>query len=219
MNKKNALLLEKKIITEENIIKTITEENIITKEKTTDTQIEYKKNKEQTIKEKLYEIRKSEIHNKGAYAIKDIPKGTIIAIYKGEKITKEESEKRANERLKKHKENQQGVAAVYIFELNENYDIDGDVPDNDAKYINHSCDPNCEVDIVNDEIIIYTIKDVKKGEELTFNYGFEFDEEFIEHPCRCGSKNCVGYILAEEEWPKLKEYLSKKQQKIYNNKH
>lgn len=186
---------------------------MIEKNKTTMGIIKYETIQESNTKtlceEKLYEIRKSDIHNNGLYALKEIPKGTVIATYKGEKITKEESERRSNERLKKHIENPEEIAAVYIFELDNNYDIDGDVPENDAKYINHSCNPNCEADIQNDEIIIYTIKDVKKGEELTFNYGFEFDEDFMKYPCKCGSEKCLGYILAEEEWPKLKEYLNK----------
>lgn len=155
---------------------------------------------------KIYEVKKSSIHNIGVYAIEDIPKGKTIMKYIGRKISKEESEKILNERMKYHKKNPE-IAAVYIFELNEEYDIDGDVPDNDAKYVNHSCNPNCEVEIIDDEIYIIALRDIKKGEEITFNYGFEFDEDYIEHPCNCGSPNCIGYILAEEDWPKLKDYL------------
>lgn len=158
---------------------------------------------------KFYEVRKSNIHNIGVYAIEDIPKGKIIMEYFGRKITKQESEKMVNERIELCKKNPE-IAKVYVFELNEYYDIDGDVPDNDAKYINHSCSPNCEADIIDDKIYIIALRDIKKGEELTFNYGFEFDENYKEHPCRCGSPNCVGYILAEEEWPKLIEHLKNK---------
>ncbi|RME55377.1 SET domain-containing protein-lysine N-methyltransferase [Candidatus Woesearchaeota archaeon] len=146
-------------------------------------------------------IKKSSIHNKGVFASRDIAKGTKVIEYVGEKITKKEAEKRALKKLNKHKKNpDQG--AVYIFELNSRYDIDGDVPYNDAKYINHSCNPNCETQIINNRIWIVAIKDIKKGEEITYNYGYDLDS-YKDHPCKCGSKNCIGYILAEEHWPKL----------------
>jgi hypothetical protein len=163
--------------------------------------------------EKLYEVRTSKIHNKGVYAIKNIPKETIILEYLGEKITKEESDKRLDDSLKKHKENPEENAAVYIFELNNEYDLDGDIPNNDAKYINHSCDPNCDFEIKDNQIWLFAIKDIKEGEELTYNYGFDFDEEYADHPCRCGSKNCVGYIVSDDDWPKLKEYQEKQKEK------
>ena len=95
----------------------------------------------------------------------------------------------------------------------ETHDLDGDVDDNDPKYINHSCNPNCEVDIIDGKVWLDTIKDIKKGEELSFNYGFDIDKEnpydFKKHPCRCGSQKCVRYILCEDEWPKAKELLEK----------
>jgi SET domain-containing protein len=159
--------------------------------------------------QKLYEVRTSRIHNKGVYASKDISKGTNIIEYSGEKITKEEADKRLDESFKKHKEKPEENAAVYIFELNDEYDLDGDIPLNDAKYINHSCDPNCDFEIKEDHIWLFAIKDIKEGEELTYNYGFDFDEDTMDHPCKCGSANCAGYIVSDDEWSKLKEYLKK----------
>jgi SET domain-containing protein len=99
---------------------------------------------------------------------------------------------------------------VYMFELNKEYDIDGVVARNYARFINHSCDPNCEVDIADNHIWISSIKRIKKGAELTYNYGYPFDSDFDEHVCKCGSKNCVGYILSADDWPKLKKSLNKK---------
>ena len=61
---------------------------------------------------------------------------------------------------------------VYVFELNKKYDIDGGVARNYARFINHSCDPNCEVEITNNEIWISSIKRIKKYTELTYNYGY-----------------------------------------------
>jgi len=159
------------------------------------------------------EVKSSGIHNKGVFAKKDIPQGTRIAEYTGRRISKEESTRIQNKMLEDYENNPENCAATYIFEIDETHDLDGDVDDNDPKYINHSCNPNCEVDIIDGKVWLDTIKDIKKGEELSFNYGFDIDKEnpydFKKHPCRCGSQNCVRYILCEDEWPKAKELLEK----------
>ena len=124
----------------------------------------------------------------------------------GEKVTKAEGERRADVVLEKSKTSKT-TGAVYLFDLNKRHDIDGNVPYNTAKYINHSCDPNCETEIIRGKIWILAKKDIKKGEELGYNYGYAFDEEFDEHPCLCGAKRCVGYILDEDDWSKLKRRL------------
>ena len=119
---------------------------------------------------KYIKIGKSKIHGKGCFAKIDIPKGTYIIEYKGEKITKREAEKRGE------RDNKRGT--VYIFELNKRYDIDGWIKGNEAKYINHSSYPNCEaVNVAEKEIWIVAIKDIKKGEEITYDYGFELDND------------------------------------------
>ena len=158
------------------------------------------------------EVRKSEIHNKGIFAAKDIPKGTKIIEYVGKKLTKKQSEVRADELMELWEEDPENYGGVYIFEINSKHDIDGSVNWNTDKYINHSCDPNCESDIFDGHIWITAIKDIQKGEELHYNYGYDIDS-FEDHPCECGSKNCVGYIVAEEDWPKLRRKLRKKEQK------
>merc|ERR1712167_421045 len=81
-----------------------------------------------------------------------------------------------------------------FLNLIKKYDIDGGVLRNHARFINHSCDPNCEVEITNNEIWISAIKNIKKDTELTYNYGYPFDSDFEDHICKCGSKKCVGYI-------------------------
>ena len=101
------------------------------------------------------------------------------------------------------------IGAVYIFTLNERYDINGKVSWNLAKYINHSCDPNCETDIIRGKIWINAIKDIKKGEELTYDYGYDM-HYFEDHPCRCNSKNCVGFIVRSNLRWRLKKKLAKK---------
>lgn len=149
----------------------------------------------------------SGIHNKGIFASRFIPKGTKIIQYVGERISKEESEKRADMVLEESKNNKE-KGAVYIFELNKKYDLDGNVPYNTARFINHSCDPNCESENIDEEIWIIAIKNINKGEELTYNYGYDVDN-FEEHPCLCGSSNCVGYIVDESQWSKLSKTLKK----------
>ena len=68
---------------------------------------------------------------------------------------------------------------------------------NTARLINHSCDPNCEVDGKGLKLWISSIKDIKKGEELSYDYGFGYDEDYKQFPCKCKSKNCCGYIVRE----------------------
>jgi SET domain-containing protein len=148
-------------------------------------------------------VRGSDIHNKGVFAKKEIPKGTRVIEYIGEKITKAESERRADLPLQRNKENPE-FGAVYIFELNKRHDIDGYVPYNTARFINHSCAPNCETQNIRGHIWIIAIRDIPKGEELTYNYGYDM-ENYEDHPCLCQADNCVGYILAEEHWNKLKK--------------
>lgn len=152
--------------------------------------------------------KESVIHGVGIYAKKNIKKGTRIMEYVGEKITKKESDRRADIPLSENKKNPE-LGAVYIFTLNKKYDVDGHVKYNTARYINHSCNPNCESDIIRNKIWIIAIRDIKKGEELSYNYGYDFDS-YEDHPCRCGSYNCVGYILAEEYWPRFRRQLAKK---------
>ena len=137
---------------------------------------------------KLYKIKKSKIDKNGLYAKYDIKSGTKIIEYKGKIISVEQSEKSSKFDNRK---------AIYLFNINKKYDLDGDFKFNIARLINHSCDPNCEVDGVGLKIWIYAIKNIKKGDELSYDYGFSFDKDYKQFPCRCGSKNCVGYIVRE----------------------
>jgi len=154
----------------------------------------------------LVHVRDSVIHGSGVFAAVDIPEEAQIIEYVGEYVDKEESETRAWDQFAKHEENND--AAVYIFNLDEKWDLDGNLPWNNARLINHSCDPNCEAITEGNQIFIYAMKDIKKGEELFFDYGFDL-ENYKDHPCRCGSENCVGYIVSQEYWGELKELLAK----------
>ena len=160
----------------------------------------------QASSKRLWIVKRSSIHNRGIFAKHDIPYDTPIIEYVGEKITKAESRRRGDALMEKSKKT--GCAAVYVFTLNKRYDIDGGKVRNPARYINHSCAPNCEAYIIRGRIWIYSLREIKAGEELTYNSGFDADT-WDDHPCRCGSERCIGYIVEEKQWPKLLRILQK----------
>ena len=133
----------------------------------------------------LVYFRPSAIHGVGGFAKADIAAGTRVIEYVGEKITKAESLRRCES------------ANEYIFSLDETHDLDGNVPWNPARFLNHSCDPNCEAEPDGGRVWIVARRDIRAGEEITFNYGYDL-EDYREHPCRCGAADCIGYIVAEE---------------------
>jgi hypothetical protein len=155
----------------------------------------------------MWKVKKSKVHGTGVFATQDIKNGTKIIEYIGDKVTKKEGDKRSSERIKKYL-NSKISGSVYIFELNKKYDIDGSPLYNKARYINHSCNPNCEVDIIKGHIWISSIKDIKKGNELNYDYGYPFDkDDFSDHPCKCGSKKCIGYIISDDDWSKYLKHI------------
>ena len=160
---------------------------------------------------KLHRISKSSLHGKGVFASTDIPKDTKIIEYVGERITKKESERRAETQLNSGN-GRKSKGQVYIFTINKRYDIDGNIPQNKARRINHSCGPNCVSFIEKGKVWIYSLKKIREGDELTYDYGFSLDT-YEEHPCACGSRKCLGYIVRKEDRPKLKRLLEKKKKK------
>ena len=165
----------------------------------------------------MWEVRKSRIHGSGIYATENIDKDTRIIEYIGQKVSKKEGDRRSELRIKKYLGSKE-KGSVYIFELNKFYDIDGSFLYNKARYINHSCDPNCEVEISKGKIWIKSIKYIKKDSELSYDYGYEFDkDDYKDHICRCGVKNCIGYIISSDDIPKYKRFL-KKNKKLKNEK-
>ncbi len=126
----------------------------------------------------------SGIHGTGAFAARSFAAGTRVIEYVGELIDKQESLKRCE------------ANNEYIFSLDDQQDLDGNVAWNPARFINHSCQPNCEAVLEDRHIWIVAARDISPGEELTFNYGFDL-EEYRKYPCSCGAPGCVGYIVAE----------------------
>ena len=154
----------------------------------------------------MWKVKKSKVHGTGVFTTQEIKSGTKIIEYIGDKVTKKEGDKRSSERIKNYL-NSKVSGSVYIFELNKTYDIDGSPLYNKARYINHSCNPNCEVDIIKGHIWILSIKNIKKGCELNYDYGYPFDKaDFKDHVCKCGSKKCIGYIISKDDWGKFTRF-------------
>ena len=154
---------------------------------------------------KLYKKKKSNIdkNGMGLYASQDIKKGTRIIDYLGKIITKKKSQESSKFDNSK---------PIYLFDLNSKYDLDGDVSWNTARLINHSCLNNCEYIGKGLKLWVVAIKSIKKGEELTCDYGFGFDKNYKDFPCKCRAKNCCGFIVREGS-----RWRIKKQQKLINN--
>lgn len=137
-------------------------------------------------------LGRSGVHGWGLFARDFIPRGERVIEYVGERITKAEAERREDARLARLAAG--GDGCVYVFELRGRHDIDGAVPWNPARRINHSCAPNCESEEDRGHIWIVARRDIAPGEELTYDYGFSLAES-RHHPCRCGAADCVGVIV------------------------
>ncbi len=139
-------------------------------------------------------IKKSTIAGRGAFATRRIRTGQRIVEYIGERITHVEADRRYDdEAMPEHH--------TFLFAIDGTHVIDGSVNGNDARFINHSCDPNCEAVDEDGHIFVEAIKNIQPGSELTYDYQFERGEDDDEldesrYPCRCGTARCRGTILA-----------------------
>ncbi|MBZ5552161.1 MAG: SET domain-containing protein-lysine N-methyltransferase [Acidobacteriia bacterium] len=137
--------------------------------------------------EDLIQLRQSAIHRQGVFATSAVQSGRRIVQYLGEKITAEESDRR--------EELYSDRGVTYLFDMENGYAIDGGVNGNIAVYINHSCDPNCFIEIEGDEIWVVARRAIAPGEELTYDYWFDAaDDEAAAIPCCCGATSCRGTI-------------------------
>jgi hypothetical protein len=144
---------------------------------------------------RLFEVRRSGIHGRGAYATRDILNGTRIVEYLGERITHKQADAR-------YEGKGQDDGHTFLFVVSSRVVIDAGVGGNDARFINHSCDPNCDTVIENERVFIEAIRDIKPGEELGYEYGLTWEstddpEELGNYDCRCGTATCRGTMLAE----------------------
>lgn len=150
-------------------------------------------------------VRKSAVHGRGVFAIKDIAAETLIIEYTGRRISSDEADEM-------WPVNPDDPFHTFFFSLSSGETIDGGTKGNASKWINHSCEPNCEAreGTHGKRVYIYSLHDIKKGEELSFDYGLIIDDELTEelqrdYQCLCGSEKCRGTMLnlksfeAEEE--------------------
>lgn len=148
----------------------------------------------------LIEARRSKIHGRGVYAIAPIKKGTRIIEYLGERISHAEADRRYARKEDGH---------TFLFIASSRTVIDAGVGGNDARFINHSCAPNCETVIEGGRVFIDAIRDIKPGEELGYDYQLTWEstddpEELALYACRCGAKRCRGTMLDREPLDKKK---------------
>lgn len=142
-------------------------------------------------------VRQSGVHGKGVFAAAPIEAGTRLIEYKGERISWKEA-------LRRHPHNPDEPNHTFYFALDSGDVIDGKVNGNSARWINHSCAPNCEAEEIDGHVYIHALRDIDEGEELFYDYGLVIDAKQTsklkrEYECRCGAKKCRGTMLAAPE--------------------
>jgi len=150
----------------------------------------------------LVEARNSPIHGKGVYARMPIKKGTRILEYLGDRISHAEADRR-------YERKGDDDGHTFLFIASQRTVIDAGIGGNDARFINHHCNPNCETVIENSRVFIDAIRNIKPGEELGYDYQLTWEStdeptELALYECRCGAKKCRGTMLDREPLDKKK---------------
>ena len=143
-----------------------------------------------------FEIRQSPVHGLGGFATCHIPAGIRLIEYAGERITPAESDARYPEVAGERHH-------TYLFAIDDAVVVDASVNGNAARFLNHSCAPNCDAVIDDGRIWIETLHDIEPGEELVYDYAYVLKERHTpsakrRYPCRCGAITCRGTILARK---------------------
>jgi SET domain-containing protein len=143
----------------------------------------------------FFEVRESPIQGFGAFAIRHIPAGTRLIEYAGERLTPAQADERYPDDGERHH--------TFLFAIDDDIVVDAAVNGNEARFLNHSCDPNCDVIVEDKRLWIETIREVEPGEELVYDYAFILPERHTpaakrRYPCHCGSEKCRGTILAKK---------------------
>ena len=141
-------------------------------------------------------VRKSPIHGRGVFALQPIPKGTRLMEYTGERISHEEADDR-------YGEEHEHSPHTMLFAVDDETVIDATHHGSSARYINHSCGPNCEAIDEDGRIYIEALRDIRPGEELTYDYNLVLEERHTPalkraHPCYCGARRCRGTLLGRK---------------------
>lgn len=141
----------------------------------------------------LFEVRHSPIHGYGVFAARRIRKGTTIVEYLGDRVSHEQADAR-------YEDKDPNDNHTFLFTVDAKTVIDAGVDGNEARYINHACDPNCESTTLNKRIFIEAIRTIQPGEELSYDYQIQRDSDDAPnvdeiYACRCGAENCRGSML------------------------
>ncbi|MDE2149762.1 MAG: SET domain-containing protein-lysine N-methyltransferase [Gammaproteobacteria bacterium] len=145
------------------------------------------------------QVRRSSIHGRGVFAVAPIAAGTDLIDYRGRLITHAEADRRYGDDDSGH---------TFLFSLNRHYVIDAGHHGNSARFINHSCEPNCETVLVEsddgdpkrDRVVIQTLRDIVPGEELAYDYRIDAGGRITRAllqcwACHCGAPRCRGTLL------------------------
>ena len=155
-----------------------------------------------------YRTRRSRIHGTGAFATRPIRKGQRIDEYVGEHISHDEADRR-------HSQKEENDSHTFLFTLDRKTVVDATDGGNDSRFINHSCEPNCEVTIEDGRIFIYALNALKAGDELLYDYNIGRSSEDPENQeqifaCRCGAKTCRGTMLEPKKQARARAAAAKK---------
>lgn len=156
----------------------------------------------------LIEVRRSPVHGLGVFAAKRIPKGARIIEYVGERVSHDEADRR-------YEEKDASDSHTFLFIVDSKTVIDAGADGNDARFFNHSCDPNCESTVEKRRVYIEAIRDVEAGAELTYDYQIQREDDDPDNiddvfACRCGFPKCRGTMLwPTERKPKRKKATQK----------
>lgn len=139
------------------------------------------------------QVRRSGVHGRGVYALAPITAGEVLVEYTGEIISWDEA-------LDRHPHDPSQPNHTFYFQLDDGRVIDALYGGNSSRWINHSCDPNCEADEVDGRVFIKALRDLMPGEELFYDYGLTVDERYTpklkkEYACHCGAADCRGTML------------------------
>ena len=134
------------------------------------------------------------MHGKGVFAVQPLAEGETLIEYLGEVIDWPEA-------LRRHPHDPSDPNHTFYFHIDEEHVIDGNVDGNSARWINHSCDPNCEADEQDGRVFVKALRNIEAGEELFYDYGLIIDARhtkklLAEYPCWCGAPTCRGTLLA-----------------------
>jgi uncharacterized protein len=167
-------------------------------------------------KEPYFRVRRSRVHGMGAFATRKIRKGTRVCEYLGERVSHAEADRR-------HEPKSDDDSHTFLFIVDRHIVIDGGVGGNEARFINHGCDPNCESVTEKRRVFVEATRTIEKGEELKYDYSIGRDDDDPAnvdevYACRCGAQECRGTMLWPAKRPVKRKAKAKTPGKAVANK-